>query len=55
MPVPGFQQPKREIHYYLIAGHVFDLSGTVKFKPFDTYKSSSRSTCKWMFPVIFNK
>ncbi|WP_339921579.1 type IX secretion system membrane protein PorP/SprF [uncultured Flavobacterium sp.] len=24
---------KEEIHYYLIAGHVFDLSGTVKFKP----------------------
>lgn len=24
---------KEEIHYYLIAGHVFDLTGTVKFKP----------------------
>jgi len=24
---------KEELHYYLIAGHVFDLSGTVKFKP----------------------
>lgn len=24
---------KERIHYYLIAGHVFDLSGTVKFKP----------------------
>jgi type IX secretion system PorP/SprF family membrane protein len=24
---------KEKLHYYLIAGHVFDLSGTVKFKP----------------------
>ncbi len=24
---------KEKIHYYLIAGHVFDLSGSVKFKP----------------------
>jgi type IX secretion system PorP/SprF family membrane protein len=24
---------KEKIHYYLIAGHVFDLSATVKFKP----------------------